>query len=153
MLRAYEDDFAGWADDTAAAIEEGRFEEIDRTALAEEVASLGRRARRELTSALRLILLHLLKVRYQPDKHTRSWDDTIRRERRNALKFLAESPSLKAQLEAILADAYDDAVYEAEHETGLSLATFPETCAWTLAEVLDTSPVDERSEGEKKSGN
>ncbi len=136
-LRAYADDFAGWAEDTARAIEEGRFSEIDKAALADEVASLSKSARRELTSALRLVLTHMLKVEFQPEKHTRSWDDTIRRERRNALKFLQESPSFKGQLNMILAEAYEDAVYQAESETGLALNTFPKVCPWTSAEILD----------------
>ena len=135
-LRAYADDFAGWAEDTARAIEEGRFAEIDKAALADEVASLGKSARRELTSALRLVLTHLLKVEYQPEKHTRSWDNTIRRERRNALKFLKESPSLRAQLASFLAEAYEDAVYQAESETGLGIHTFPKVCPWTEAEIF-----------------
>jgi hypothetical protein len=135
-LHAYADDFAGWAEDTARAITEGRFEDIDKAALADEVASLGTSARRQLTSALRLLLIHLLKPQHQPEKHTRSWDDTIRRERRNALKFLQESPSLKAQLEAILSEAYEDAVYQAESETGLALDTFPDVRPWSEAEIL-----------------
>jgi hypothetical protein len=136
MPRTYTEDFAGWAEDTAKAIEEGRFAEIDRAALADEVASLSRSAKRQLTSALRLLLANMLKVEYQPEKDTRSWDDTIRRERRNANKFLAESPSLNAQLDEIFADAYEDAIYQAESETGLALGTFPECCQWTVAEVL-----------------
>jgi uncharacterized NAD(P)/FAD-binding protein YdhS len=136
MVRAYERDYAGWAEDTAKAIEEGRFSEIDRAALADEVASLGRSAKRELTSSLRVLLTHMLKARYQHERHTRSWDDTIRRERRNANKFLTESPSLKTQLDAILADAYEDAIYQAESETRLALNTFPVRCEWTMSEIL-----------------
>jgi hypothetical protein len=136
MARAYAEDYVGWAEDTARAIENGRFDEIDRTALADEVASLGRSAKRQLTSALRVLLTHMLKSQYQPEKHSRSWDDTIRRERRNANKFLAESPSLKAKLDEICAEAYEDALYQAESETRLALNTFPETCEWTVAEVL-----------------
>ena len=42
MLRAYKDDYAGWVEDTARAIEDGRFEDIDRSALADEVRDLGK---------------------------------------------------------------------------------------------------------------
>jgi uncharacterized protein DUF29 len=52
----------------------------------------------------------MLKVQYQSERQTRSWDDTIRRERRNANKFLAESPSLKFSLNELFAAAYEDAV-------------------------------------------
>jgi len=54
MIRTYEQDYAGWVEDTAKAIEEERFCEIDRVALADEVRDLGRIERRELESALRV---------------------------------------------------------------------------------------------------
>ena len=38
-MRSYETDYAGWAEDTARAIQEGRWGEIDRAALADEVGS------------------------------------------------------------------------------------------------------------------
>jgi hypothetical protein len=36
----------------------------------------------------------------------------------------------------LLADAYDKARIEAADETGIDIDTFPETCEWTVAEVL-----------------
>ena len=136
-MRAYEQDYAGWVEDTARAIEEGRFSEIDRVALADEVRDLGKSERRELESALRVLLLHLLKQRYQPEKRTRSWEASIRVQRKHLSKFLRESPSLRPELSELVADAYDSARIEAEQETGLDLDTFPEICEWTVAEVLE----------------
>lgn len=136
-MRAYEQDYAGWVEDTARAIEEGRFNEIDRVALADEVRDLGKSERRELESALRVLLLHLLKQRYQPEKRTRSWEASIRVQRKHLSKFLRESPSLRPELSELVADAYDSARIEAEQETGLDLDTFPEICEWTVAEVLE----------------
>ena len=46
-MRAYEQDYAGWVEDTARAIEEGRFSEIDRVALADEVRDLANAGRLE----------------------------------------------------------------------------------------------------------
>lgn len=135
-MRSYQNDYAGWAEDTAQAIAEGRWDEIDRASLADEVTDLGRTAKRQLTSSFRVLLTHLLKLEYQGEKATRSWSDTIKRERRNAAKFLAESPSLRAQLDAIIADAYADAVYQAESETGLALHNFPDRCQWSVSEIM-----------------
>jgi len=136
-MRAYEQDYAGWVEDTARAIEEGRFSEIDRVALADEVRDLGKSERRELESALRVLLLHLLKHRYQPEKRTRSWEASIRVQRKHLAKFLRESPSLRRELPELLADAYDQARIEAADETGIDFDTFPEVCEWTVAEVLE----------------
>jgi len=135
-MRAYQKDYAGWVEDTARAIEEGRFNEIDRTALADEVRDLGKSERREIESALRVLLLHLLKAKYQPEKRTRSWEASIRVQRKQLAKFLRESPSLRSELPELLGDAYDKARIEAADETGIDLDTFPEMCEWTVAEVL-----------------
>jgi hypothetical protein len=68
LLRTYTDDYAGWIEDTACAIEAGQFSEIDRAALADEVRDLGKLERSELESALEVLIMHLLKARYQPQK-------------------------------------------------------------------------------------
>ena len=60
-MRAYEQDYAGWVEDTVKAIEEGRFSEIDRNALADEVKSLGITERDRIESALRVLRHALLK--------------------------------------------------------------------------------------------
>ncbi len=136
MLRAYKDDYAGWVEDTARAIEDGRFEDIDRSALADEVRDLGKSERRELRSALSGLLRHLLKTKYQPEKASGSWQATIRIQRKYIEEFLEESPSLRQDLPKLLAAAYDNARIDATNETGLDIDTFPETCEWTMAEVL-----------------
>jgi len=135
-LRAYKQDYAGWAEDTATAIEEGRFDEIDRAALADEIRDLSKSEKARIESALRMLLIHLLKAKYQPARHTKSWDHTIDIQRLHVARYLRESPSLHAQLDQVLADAYETARFDAENETGLMLDTFPETCEWTAAEVL-----------------
>jgi hypothetical protein len=136
MIRTYEHDYAGWAEDTAKAIAEGRFHEIDLAALADEVASLSLKEKRQIESAMRVLLIHMLKAKYQPEKHTKSWDYTMTVQRRHIQKFLKASPSLKAKLDETLIDAYDDARLDASNETMIDLDTFPESCEWTLAEVL-----------------
>jgi predicted DNA-binding ribbon-helix-helix protein len=136
-MRAYEQDYAGWVEDTAQALEEGRFSEIDLPALADEVRDLGKGERERLESALRVLVVHLLKAKYQPEKRTRSWDASIRVERKHVVKYLKQSPSLRRELGEFLEDAYDDARIEAATQTGIDIDTFPETCEWTVAEVLE----------------
>jgi hypothetical protein len=136
MLRAYNEDYAGWVEDTARAIEDGRFDQIDRAALADEVRDLGKSERARIESALRILVLHLLKTKYQPDKRTRSWEASIRVQRKHAAEFLRESPSLRPDLPKLLSNAYDDARIDAANETGIDIDTFPDTCEWTVEEVL-----------------
>ncbi len=135
-MRAYKQDYAGWAEDTAQALEEGRFSEIDKAALADEVRDLGKSERDRVESAFRVLLIHLLKTKYQPEKQTRSWDASIRVQRKHLAKFLSQSPSLRPELLELLGDAYDSARIDAANETGIEIDAFPETCEWALAEVL-----------------
>jgi hypothetical protein len=121
--RSYSSDYTGWAEDTANAVEEGRFEDIDRLALADEVRDLSKSERRGLRGALAVLLVHLLKTEYQPEKQT------------PILEYLEESPSLRPDLPQLLEKAYTRARIQAAQETGLELELFPASCQWTLAEV------------------
>ena len=135
-MKQFEQDYAGWAEDTALAISEGRWEDIDREALADEVSELSNSSRREVESALRIVLIHLLKIKHQPLRHTRSWDLTISEHRARITRFFLESPSLRGKQIAILEAAYSDARYRAASETGLPLESFTEICPWNFTEVM-----------------
>ncbi len=134
--RTYTEDYAGWVEDTARAIEEGRFSEIDRAALADEVRDLGRSERARSESALRILVLHLLKTKHQPEKRSRSSEASIRVQRKHVAQFLQDSPSLRPELGRLLSSAYDDARIEAANETGIDIDLFPEECEWSVGEVL-----------------
>lgn len=92
-MRQYEADFAGWAEDTAQAIVDGRWSEIDRSALADEVANLARKKRRTTRSRFEVLFLHLLKQRFQPMKASQSWELTIEEQRNRVRELLSENPS------------------------------------------------------------
>jgi hypothetical protein len=47
------------------------------------------------------------------------------------------NPSLAARHAQLVPRAYAQACQLASAETGLPRATFPESCPWTLAEILD----------------
>jgi len=132
----YERDFFDWTQETAKAIAEGRWDDIDREALMDEVESLGNRDRREVNSRLVIILLHMLKKKYQPERAAKSWDFSIREQRRTLRRVLKDSPSLRAKLPEFLDDAYADARQDASYETALDISTFPEVCMWTVDEIL-----------------
>jgi len=75
----YDQDFYAWTQSTAELIRTGKWYDLDRDALAEEIESLGKSDWRELASRLAVLLRHLLKWRYQPEKwqRGRSWSSTI----------------------------------------------------------------------------
>jgi hypothetical protein len=135
----YDEDFYAWTKDTAARIRAGDWDAIDGEAVAEEIESLGKRDRRELASRLEVLAAHLLKWSIQQDyrTHSHSWADTIAEQRRQLDLLLEDSPSLQQTVPDVLARRYDAARRQAARETRLPLATFPETCPWSPAQVLD----------------
>jgi hypothetical protein len=100
---------------------------------------MSRRRFHSLSTHLMRTMQHLLKWQYQPaGRQTgHSWADTIRASRKEARALLARHPSLRLRLPQALARAYPRARREAHQETGMPLATFPEHCPWTAAQVLD----------------
>ena len=93
--------------------------------------------RRELLNRLQVLLLHLLKYQYQPERG-RSWLLTIVHQRTAIERLLEQSPSLKARLDdETLARVYGKAVREAVIETDLEPHLFPIGCPYLLEQILD----------------
>jgi len=80
-LTHYETDFARWCAEQGAMLREGRLDRLDRENLAEEIECSGRSERREIENRLKVLLVHLLKWRHQPEGRNGSWRSTIRRDR------------------------------------------------------------------------
>ena len=99
-------DFYAWANEQAALLRAGRLSEADIENIAEEIESMGRSERRELVSRLTVLLVHLLKWRYQPDLRGRSWHLTIEQQRFRMQDHLADNPSLKSQLDEMMRTAH-----------------------------------------------
>lgn len=133
----YDTDFYAWANEQAALLRAGRLSEADIENIAEEIESMGRSEKRELVSRLTVLLLHLLKWRYQPALQSNSWRRTIEQQRLHLEEHLADNPSLKSQLDQLITSAYRHARVEAEHETGLLRETFPVTCPFTYDEAMN----------------
>jgi Domain of unknown function DUF29 len=133
----YDTDFDAWAQQQAAALRARAWNELDVERLAEEVEGLRRTERNALRSQLRRLTSHLLTWHYQPEKRSEIWQATIRDARGLLEDGLETSPSLAGQLDTLLAWAYPRARRQAAKETGLPLATFPETCPWSVEKLLD----------------
>ena len=134
---SYEQDFYSWTQEQAELLKTGRFSELDIANLIEEVESMGRSEKRELESRLTILLLHLLKWKYQEVRRGRSWQLSIDEQRIQFEKTLNENPGLKPTLDQIIKDAYKLAVIKAARETKTSKCIFPESCPWTLAQFIE----------------
>jgi hypothetical protein len=138
MTAEYECDFHGWITHNVTLLRAGRLSEIDAEHIAEELESMGKRDLRQLRSRLQVLVMHLLKWQFQPERRGTSWLRTIDHQRDEIESLLLDSPSLRPDLEAALTLIYPKAVRDAGRETGLSPSIFPTICPYSLGEILDT---------------
>jgi len=80
-LTSIDDDFALWAAEQATLLRAGRFDRVDVENVAEELEYLGNSQRDEIESRLNVLLAHILKWEFQPDKRSSSWRATLLEQR------------------------------------------------------------------------
>jgi len=133
--RLYETDFYGWIQHQAGVLKAGNFASLDLDNLIEEIESMGKSHQRALESRLEILLIHLLKWEFQPERMTPGWKRTIREQRMRIADHLKKNPSLKARLPEAFETAYKYAIMGASTETGLDESTFPANCPWTVEQA------------------
>ena len=136
----YDEDFALWVEQQVGLIKAGDAAALDVANLVEELEGLTKRDVRALGSQLQRIMLHMLKQRYQPERASRSWADSIRHGRNEIEDILEESPSLRRRLPDLMSRRYPRAVADAASQTRLPVGTFPHEPPFSLAEVLGEAP-------------
>ena len=132
----YDEDFVAWLNEQARLVREGDFEAVDRENVAEELEGLARRDKQEIRSRLIVLLAHLLKQRAQPRKATPSWASTIVEQRDKIAELVEGSPSLRRELDSLIASAYRMAGKKAAIETRLSPGNFPEQLPFSPEEIF-----------------
>jgi len=81
--------------------------------------------------------MHLLKWGYQYERRSPSWQRTIREQRRQLTRLLITHPSLRTRLLVLLVESYLQARTRALDETGLPTTALPQSCPWTVTQILD----------------
>jgi hypothetical protein len=131
----YDRDFYSWSQEQGRLVREGRWAEVDRENVAEEIESLGREQFNKLESAIRVILMHMLKWDHQPKKRSRSWAVSIATQRTELEDVLNDNPGLKPRIGEAIARAYRKARLDAMNETGLKKSEFSETCRYSYTDI------------------
>jgi hypothetical protein len=131
----YEEDLYSWSVEQAALLRAGRVVEADARNIAEELDDVGNEQYNKLESAIRIILLHLLKWDHQPDQRSRSWHLSI--QRKHVLKVLRKNPGLRPLIGEAVNEAYELARIEAAGETDRDEATFPAECPYSYNEIME----------------
>jgi hypothetical protein len=136
MATTYENDIVAWAKEQAYLLRSGKLSVLDIEHIAEEIEDVGKSEQRELASRMSVLLSHLLKWHYQPERQSSSWQRTVKEQRKAVLRRLKNTPSLKVSIndKEWLEDVWGDAVSIAIQETGMDC--FPEACPWTIANML-----------------
>ena len=143
---AYEADYAAWLNAQVELLGAGRFAELDMANLIDEVESLGRSDFHRFESAIKVVLLHLLKWDVQTDHRTRSWAVSIDGHRRQVMQELKDSPSYKARIDEAIEGAYRRAKLKAHKETKLPFRAFAETCPYTWEDIISRPVVFDQDE-------
>jgi hypothetical protein len=132
----YDRDFYSWSLEQARLVREGRWDAVDRANVAEEIESLGREQFNKLESALRVLMLPMLKWDHQPALRSRSWALSIETQRLELGDVVADNPGLKPRIPEATARGYRKARLEAARETGMDKESFPETCPYTWDDIV-----------------
>lgn len=136
-LTPIDTDYARWADEQAALLRAGKYDLLDLQNLAEEVEGLARSDKYELDSRMEVLLQHLLKWQFQPAKRKGAWKGTIVEQRIRIARVISQSPSLRAYPLVNLHGNFVLGRNAAITETRLPESSFPETCPYTIEQILD----------------
>src|SRR5437764_13198832 len=77
LAALYTEDETAWLEAMAAAASRGDVAALDLDHLSEYLTDMAQRDRREVKSRLVVVLTHLLKWRFQPQRRSRGWRTTI----------------------------------------------------------------------------
>jgi hypothetical protein len=141
MSTLHDTDFHAWTSEQAELLRAGKLTEADIVNIAEELEDLGFGVRSELTNRMAVLLTHLLKWVYQPERRSRSWRSIVDEQRERIARLIRKNPSLKSWQAEAVEDAYAGAIYAAERETELDADVFPRECPWTFEEAM-TLPIE-----------
>lgn len=135
----YEQDYVAWLDLTLTQLKQQNLSSLDWKNLIEEIESLGREQRHKVESYLLRLLIHLLLYQYWETERTwsgKGWEKEIDNFRLE-LDLLLESQVLHNHLVSILEKDYAKARKLATQKSNLSSVTFPESCPYSLEQILD----------------
>jgi hypothetical protein len=132
----YEADYAAWLEHQVGLLKAGRWGEVDKANLIDEVESLGRSDFKRLVSAFEIVIAHMLKWDFQPEPRSNSWLASIEEHRDRISQELADSPSYKSRVEEAARRAWRPARARAAAETDLPLKAFPADLPYSATDIL-----------------
>ncbi len=133
---AYDADLAGWAYAQADLLCTRRPAGIDWANIAEELKDLGNSQFKAFSSAVGVIIAHMLKWDMQPDRRGNSWAGSIRVHRVHAAYELRTNPSFKSRLDEALELAWPQGVGTASGEMDVARRDMPMACPYSWDDIM-----------------
>jgi hypothetical protein len=139
----YEADFYAWTLAQSHLLQTQQWSALDIANLVEEIEALGRQQRQELRNRLGILLGHLLKWEFQPERRSKSWIATVREQRREINLLLAESPSLRPYLPEAIAAGFQAGLDLVVRETPLTYDQLSTSCSYRVEQILSSDYLPE----------
>ena len=142
MSISEEADFHAWCLDQAQTLRRiaPKLPSLDCAEVAEELEGMARSEQHAVQSFLEILLIHLLKWRYEPSRRSRSWRVSIQNACANIRNSLADSPSLRSKIPTLLNRAYDNARRSAGAEMEMDERDWekkgPRSCPWKFDQLM-----------------
>jgi len=92
-MQTYDHDVVAWASEQANLLRTGQFDLLDIQHIAGEIEDVGKSEQRELASRMAVLLAHLLKWRFQPERRGASWEKRSRLSARKSPTHLTNHPA------------------------------------------------------------
>src|SRR5664279_147037 len=92
---------------------------------------MNRATQKGIRSAFVILLQHMLKIAMQPEKHTLSWNNSIRDSQEDVLDDIKSNRGLGQHAQNLYEAAYPRAKRNASAETGITENRFPATNPWS----------------------
>ena len=136
LQQLYETDDHLWLEEMIKLLRANRLDELDVENLIEELESLGRKDKNKAESLLEQIIRHILLLQYwleESEYNAAHWEAEIDSFRTQLRRHL--TTNLSQHLEAEFKHIYQDALRYVTKKT--QLKTLPQTCPYTLEQLLD----------------
>ncbi len=133
---AYDADFYSWSLEQARLVRQGRWAELDRDNVAEEIESLALGQFNQLEAAIRELLVEILKWDHAPATRSRSSILSIELQRIEIEELLSDNPGMRTRIPEAIVRAHRRARLGTAKETELDEAGFPDSCAYGFDEIM-----------------
>lgn len=128
-------DVSLWAEVQSTLLKNKLYDQLDVTHLLEELDIVSKSDQQALYSYLVVLLTHMLKLRYQPEKACNSWRASCSNSRGGIKRILKRHPSYKRIVKEEIDQAYEVARENAHYETEVEIEKFPISCPFTVEQL------------------